>query len=244
MKIVYILLVIILLGANYFVLGQKTEQATGDNILRVNLSALVFRNISVEYERKISSRRSITLNIHTIPTGKLPYQTLAQKLVDKAYVDLNLAEIGSVGSTATYRFYGKKGAFRGMYLAPMINYNSYKSTLPIQYNTGKTGLFSGNINAITGGVQLGIQCKIAGRVYLDFWIIGPSYGVSWGKLSFNGALTVNDIAIIKAEIEDLKGSLPFYVISSYDINSMGGSIIEQGPWAGIRGLGINLGFRF
>ena len=244
-KISILILIISLLAWDNLLLAQKPDSSTGNNILRVNLSALIFRNISVEYERKINDRHSLTLNIHAIPFGKLPFQSEAQKLIDKTYVDMNLAEIGVLGATASYRFYGrKKGVFHGFYFAPMINYNNYKSTLPIQYNNGKTGLFMGNISAITGGIQAGIQCMLFKRVYLDVWIIGPSYGFSSGNLNFNGPLTINEQAILSAEIEDLKGSLPIYVIGSYTVNSTGASIAEQGPWAGLRALGINLGFRF
>ena len=94
--------------------------------------------------------------------------------------------------------------------APMLNYSSYKTTLPIQYNNGKTGLFTGNINAITGGLQLGSQFKLSNKFYLDIWIIGPSYGVSSGNLVFTGPLNPNEQAILKIEIEDLKNSLPFF----------------------------------
>ena len=240
---------VILLGTFYFAgstIAQKESIVSKDNnVARFNVSALVFRNISVEYERKLDQRHSLTINFHTIPYGALPFVSYAQKLIDKVYVDLALARIGSVGGTASYRFYSaKKGVFNGFYFAPMVNYTSYKTTLPIQYNNGKPGLFNGNINAITGGIQAGVQFKITGPLYLDLWIIGPSYGVSSGSLDFSGPLSVNEQAILMAEIEDLKGSLPFYVISSYKISSTGASISEQGPWAGLRGLGVNIGFRF
>lgn len=225
--------------------AQKSQPGSGSNLVRVNLSALVFRNISVEYERKVNHRHSVTFNIHTIPFGKLPFQSFAQNLIDKAYVDMNLAKIGSVGATASYRFYNRKrGVFGGFYFAPMLNYNRYNSALPIQYNSGKTGLFTGNINTFTGGLQVGAQYKLAQNIYLDIWLIGPSYGFSSGTLNFNGSLSINEQAILSAEIEDLRNSLPIYVIKSKDVNSNGATIIEQGPWAGLRGLGINLGFRF
>lgn len=241
---VCLLISIFLINAE-FSEAQETKATAGNDIIRVNLSALAFRNISVEYERKLGERNSLTLNIHAIPFGSLPYVSLAQNLIDKAYVDLNLAKIGSVGATATYRFYSrKKGTFRGFYFAPMVNFNSYKTSLPIQYNNGKTGLFDGNITAITGGLQAGIQIPFGKHIYLDLWLLGPSYGISNGHLNFTGNLSINEQAILSAEIEDLKNSLPIYVISSYNVNSSGATITEQGPWAGLRALGINLGFRF
>ena len=223
----------------------QNDTPAGSNILKFNLSGLVVRNISFEYERMITKHNSITLSIHTLPYGSLPFQSSAQKLIDKAYVDLNLARISSTGANVSYRFYShKKGTFHGFYLAPMVNYNSYKTALPIQYNNGKTGLFTGNINAVLGGIQLGTQLNITHRIYLDLWLIGPSYGLCSGNLSFSGTLNNNEQAILKAEIEDLKGSLPIYILGTPVINENGASIPVQGPWAGIRALGINVGFRF
>lgn len=243
MKRSSVLLYLILLLPSQLLYAQK-DSSNAKQVVRVNLPAIIFRNISVEYERKLNFRHSLTLNIHVIPYGSLPFQSEAQKLIDKVYVDMNLAKVGSVGATASYRFYGRKGVFHGFYFAPMINYDSYKTALPIQYNNGKTGIFTGNINAVTAGVQLGYQCALARNIYLDLWIVGPSYGLSYGNLNFNGPLTINDQAILSGEIEDLRGSLPIYVISSYKVSASGASIVEQGPWAGLRGLGINVGFRF
>ena len=225
--------------------AQKIGSQEKSNILKFNVAGLVVRNVSVEYERKTGSRNTFTFNFHTIPYGSLPFISSAQKLIDKAYVDLSLAKLGATGANVSYRFYSKKkGAFSGFYFAPMLNYNSYKTTLPIQYNNGKTGLFTGNINAITGGLQLGAQIKLSNKIYLDLWIVGPSYGISSGSLVFNGPLTVNEQAILKAEIEDLKNSLPFYILGTPDVNSQGATIPESGPWAGLRALGVNIGFRF
>ena len=243
-KIWIVVLVSLFIASGDALLAQKSESTQG-NFMKVNLSGFIFRNISVEYERKTGERTSFAFNFHTIPFGKLPFQSLAQKLIDKAYVDLNLAEVGNTGATASYRFFRrKKGVFNGFYFAPMVTYNSYKTALPIQYNNGKTGFFTGNIHAVTGGIQAGVECRLSGKLYLDIWLLGPSYGFSSGNLRFDGPLSINEQAILSAEIEDLKGSLPIYVISSYQVNSTGASIVEQGPWAGLRGLGINLGFRF
>ena len=246
MKNYFLVLILTVFCRNIQICNAQQSNSTGGNdIVKVNLSALAFRNISVEYERKVSDRNSLTLNIHTIPFGSLPYVSLAQNVIDKAYVDLNQAKIGALGATATYRFYSKKkGTFRGFYFAPMLNFNSYKTSLPIQYNNGKTGLFDGNITAITGGMQLGVQIPFGKRVYMDLWLLGPSYGISNGHLNFTGNLSINEQAILSAEIEDLKNSLPIYVIKSYQVSSGGATITEQGPWAGLRGLGVNFGIRF
>ena len=216
-----------------------------NNILKINLSALVFKNISVQYERKIAKSISIAANVHYIPFGNLPFLSSIEKAIDDPSINVDKIKLGSFGVTPEIRFYiGKKGALRGFYIAPFANYTTYKTDLPIDYDT-KTGIFNGSIKTITGGLLFGAQWKLGKSVYLDWWIIGPNYGKGNGDLNFAAALSPSEQIDLRSKIEDIRADAPFdKIIESYSVDNNGAKIKVSGPWGGLRGLGFNLGFRF
>ena len=106
-----------------------------NNIIKLNLSALVVRNFSVQYERKVAPKIAVAIAFHILPFGKLPFSGTLSDMVDVNNVAFNKANIGSFGIIPEVRFYpGKKGALRGFYVGPFINYSHYKTSLPIDYN--------------------------------------------------------------------------------------------------------------
>ncbi|MBC7890020.1 MAG: DUF3575 domain-containing protein [Ferruginibacter sp.] len=229
-----------------FAQKQDTAKESQKNtIVKINLSALVFKNISVQYERKIARNISIAANVRYIPFGKLPFLSSIEKAVDDPSVPVKKAKLGAFGVTPEIRFYvGKKGAMRGFYVAPFGNYTRYKTNLPIDYS-GKTGIFNGNISTITGGLLFGAQFKLGKSVYLDWWILGPNYGGAKGDLILTTPLSASEQAELADQIEELKADAPFNkIIDSYTVGSTGALIKARGPWAGLRGLGFNLGIRF
>jgi hypothetical protein len=222
--------------------AQQTSDSS--NVIKINLSALLMRNISVQYERKISPKMALALDIHLLPFGKLPYQSVVSDIVDVSNIDFTRANIGAFGIIPELRFYpGKKGALRGFYFGPFVSYSRYKTDLPINYSS-KTGIFNGDISTITGGLQIGIQSKLSKKIYLDIWIIGPNYGGSSGNLVFKGNLDEVEQSALRFSIQDVKDNFPIKFIKSYKVDQNGGDINVKGPWAGLRGAGINLGFRF
>jgi len=228
---------------------DKPKESPKNNILKINLSALVVKNISVQYERKVAKRISIAANIHYRPFGQLPFLSTIEKAIDDPSIPVNQLKWGGVGVTPEVRFYvGKKGALRGFYLAPFANISRYEADLPIEYSNGminKTGIFNGNISTFTGGLLLGAQWKLSKSIYLDWWIIGPNYGSAKGDLILTTALSPIEQTELRNQIDDLIANAPFdKIVDSYSVNSSGATIKAKGPWGGLRGLGINLGFRF
>lgn len=226
--------------------ADKKGDVERNNILKVNVSALFLKNISLQYERKISRKFTVALGAHTLPFGKLPFNGLMKRVIDDPSVPIDDFRIGASGITPELRWYvGKKGAFRGFYLGAFVSFNQYKTDLPIQYdNDTKTGVFNGTLKTFTGGLQLGAQWKLGNRVYLDWWIIGPNYGRGSGRLAFAGALTQADQDDIRQAIDDIRNDFPTDPIESFQVNSQGASIDVKGPWLGLRGMAFNLGFRF
>ena len=217
--------------------------AQNKNAIKVNLPALVIRNISVQYERQISPKSSVAIAFRTLPYGKLPFANTIADIVDNSYVQFDKMNVGSFGVTPEIRFYlSKKGAMRGFYLAPFANFSTYKSDLPIEFNN-RTGSFNGKVSTITGGLQLGSQFRLSNSLSLDWWIIGPNYGGASGDMNFIGALSSSEQAELRTRLEEIKQDAPLNIIESYTVTGNGASIQVKGPWAGVRG-GLNLAFHF
>ena len=228
---------------------DKPTESSKNNIVKINLSALVVKNISVQYERKVAKRVSVAANVHYRPFGQLPFLSSIESAIDDPSVPVNQLKWGGVGVTPEVRFYvGKKGALNGFYFAPFANISKYKADLPIEYSNGsidKTGIFNGSISTVTGGLMLGAQWKLGKSVYLDWWIIGPNYGNAKGDLVLTTTLSPSERDDLEQQIKDLKADAPFdKLIESYKVTSSGATIRAKGPWGGLRGLGFNIGFRF
>jgi hypothetical protein len=189
----------------------------------------------------------VALQLHTIPFGKLPLESTFKSSVDNSDVEFNKFKFGSFGVVPEFRYYlSRKGALHGFYIGPFFSYTNYKMELPISYTSGatnKTGIFTGKLNAATGGLQFGAQFSLGKNVVLDWWILGPNYGSATGTLNFVGTLTNAERDDLQTELNDLKNDAPLNTIKSAVATNNGATIVAKGPWGGLRGLGINLGIR-
>ncbi len=227
--------------------AQGTDSARiRKNQIKVNLSALVFTNFSLQYERQVGRKTTVALGANMRPFGTLPYKTLLKKALNEDAVNLDKLKLGVWGITPEFRYYtGKKGAMRGFYIGPFFSYRQYKSDLPIKYdNDTKDGVFSGTLKSYTFGLQFGAQWKLGKHVHLDWWILGPNYGSARGDLIFTSALSPADQQDMIDKIENLKDDLPVKAIDSYQVGPTGASIKVKGPWAGLRGMGFCVGYLF
>lgn len=251
MRIIKLLLVL-LIFSNQAISQQKIKiKQTGTvndkkNIVKINLPALLFKNISVQYERQIGKRTSVAANFHAIPFGELPFQSVFKDIGNSSEVQYSQFKLGSFGVVPEFRYYvGRKGALHGFYIGPFINISNYKLNLPISYsNNTRTGIFDGTLNSVTGGLQLGAQFRLGKNVTLDWWILGPNYGSANGTLNLSTALSPSEQSDLRTQLENFKNDAPLNTIQSYTVSSTGASVVAKGPWGGLRGLGLNLGIRF
>lgn len=88
--------------------------------------------------------------------------------------------------------------------------------------------------------MIGAQFKLGGRVYLDWWILGPNYGSSNGSLSGKKSMSPSEQQSLRDELNDLDIPLTKF---TYTVDANGANADNKGPWAGIR-AGINIAFRF
>lgn len=233
--------------------GDETKSTTGDNIIKLNIPALVFKNFSVQYEHKLGHKQSLAISARYRPVTGIPFQKAVEDYIGDSSIRVDLGKIGNIGINAEYRFYlGKKGDMRGFYIAPMLAYNNYKGDVPVNYydyvnnkRIDKTATFKGSMNTVTAGLQIGAQWKLGEKIYFDWWIAGPSYGISRGDFNFTGSLNDIERISLQFELEKIKQTIPLVNVEIPSNPDANGAVFKvQGPWAGIRAFGLNLGYRF
>jgi len=222
------------------------EPAPLKNIVKLNLPALALKNISIQYERAVARKVTVAGTFRYMPTGSIPLKSVFVDLADDPDTErqLNNLKVGNIAFMPEVRYYfSKKGAFRGFYLGLFANIARYNADLVFEYDDAsvtKTIPMSGNVTSITGGLMIGAQFKLGGRVYLDWWILGPNYGSSNGSLNGKKSMSPSEQQSLRDELNDLDIPLTKF---TYTVDANGANMDIKGPWAGIR-AGINIVFRF
>jgi len=216
------------------------------NIIKLNLPALAFKNISVQYERAIAKKMTVAGTFRFMPKGSIPFKNSIIKLADDPETErqLNNLEVGNMAFIPEIRFYvGKKGAFHGFYFAPFASIARYSANLLFEYDdigVTKNIPLNGDIKSFTGGLMLGAQWKLSKAVYLDWWILGPNYGSSKGDISGKKTLTASEQQSLRDELDALDIPLTKF---TYTVDGNGANVNFNGPWAGVRS-GICIGINF
>ncbi len=227
------------------------------NFVKFNLTSILLKNYSLQYERVLTKRVSAAISFRFMPYTTIPFKSTIINMAefeDQESIDmLNSAQFANYSITPEVRFYlGKKGYGRGFYIAPYYRYAAYETqNLEFSFETGdemdpnpqiqKIDL-KGSITSHTGGIMFGVQWALGKHVSLDWWILGAAYGVSSGVL--NGiptpAIPQEDIPDVKREIEEME--IPM-VEKTVSVTSNNVRVDLTGPWAGIRS-GIVFGIKF
>jgi hypothetical protein len=214
--------------------GIQEYEVRGMNIIKANLTGLLFRSYGGQFERVINRRISVGLSYRNMPEGPIPFRNAVINQVadgDQETIDqINSLRIKSMAITPEVRFYlGKKGFGNGFYLAPFYRYATHEaSNISVDYQG-------------TGGAN---QIDMSGKqIVLDWWILGPHYGGGNGDLRgvSSTPLTPSEQADLQNELENL--AYPFGVKATVSVNANGATVQMKGPVAGVR-AGIMLGFRF
>ncbi|MEJ7695040.1 DUF3575 domain-containing protein, partial [Daejeonella sp.] len=215
---------------------QKTTVEGGKNLVKINLLSLPVRNISLGYEHQIGRRVTAALGFRVMPKGGLPLRSTISDLIDDPETDrqLDKLEIGNVAFTPEVRFYLGKEVMRGFYLAPFVRISSYNVDVPIEFDVNGTTQvmpLSGKLNTFTGGLQIGSQWRLGGKMYLDWWILGPQYGSANGAIDGKKALNAQEQQELREELQDIE--VPFAETTT-TVNASGARLDIKGPWAGLR----------
>lgn len=248
MKPIFLALTAFLFTTSVSLYGQILKPSK--DYLKINLTALVFKNYSFQYERSVSRHVSLALGLRTMPSSSLPFKN---SLIDAnnnpdTKQAIEALRLKNFAATPEIRFYlSAKGFGRGFYMAPFYRYASFTaSNMKFDYtnssNTQSSIFLGGKLTANTAGILFGSQRAIGKFLCLDIWIFGPHYGS--GNGNFSG---IASTALTSAEQDEIRRSLNDLDIpltkKTVTVNSSGASLKLDGPWGGIR-AGLSLGVRF
>lgn len=167
------------------------------NLVKLNLPNLAFGNLTLNYERILSARNSVALNV-----GYIRPQKPISAFDDAFEIDeVEPGEFSGLTATAEYRIYGKKkGAGRGFYIAPYARYANHK----LAFNTTIEDNFtnaSTQLSAVGLGGQIGAQWLIKDRIVIDWGILGIAAQWYTFKSTFTAVDSEIDFDEIRAELE-------------------------------------------
>jgi hypothetical protein len=224
----------------------------GKNVIKVNLSSIALDHYGLQYERVTGKKQSIAIGFGISPNVDLPFKS---NLLDQfegnadAKTAIESTKFTKITITPEYRFYlGKKEAPAGFYVAPFIRYTYMNLSQDYKFtpssNKPHTAHLEGKFSGIGGGILLGAQWMLGRHVTLDWWIVGPFYGVM--KSDFHGTddmsdMSAQDKADLESDIESV--DLPLWEVDA----TVGNNVVDaklKGPFYGVRAFGISLGYRF
>ncbi|NCI47002.1 hypothetical protein [Sediminibacterium soli] len=221
----------------------------GKNIVRWNLGSLALRNYHFTYERSITRMFSLSLSYRTMPKGSVPFQSQLENAIKSKEINFGKMEMGNTAWTVAGRVYFGLGRMKGFYIEPYLRFANFDISAPVKYTitsgpaTGqsKEALFNGKVKSTSPGLLLGWQFQLATKLVLDVQILGGHYGHSNGDLNFAATLTNDERDALQKSINDIKAD-PFKIQGT--VSNSGAVIKTDGPWAGLRGANIGIGFRF
>lgn len=234
---------------------QQPQKAYQRNIIKMNLSSLAFKNYNFSYERLIGRKTSVLAGFRTMPQTNIGGLKLSDKIAivtkdEQMQEDLSLVTVSNNTYTAEIRFYGgrkpgAKGFYFGLY-GRKANFNvDYAYTYETATNSYAIPLQTKS-NGLGGGFLMGAQFAIAKRVMVDMYILGAHYGKLKGNVTANANLSGLS-ADERMELQDALNELlvvgdTSFLTTTVSSNGVSGSI--SGPFAGVRGLGLSVGFSF
>ena len=224
------------------------------NFLKLNLTALVLKNYSLQYEKAVTRKISLAASFRVMPSGSIPLQKTVLKIVDKNNADPDTRDaiesltLGNIAITPEVKLYlSKRGHGRGFYLGLFYRYAKFavdKILFDVETSPGVSRKidFSGSLSSNTGGLLFGAQWPIGKSFSLDLWLIGPHIGSGNGLINAIPAtpLTTIEQNDLRMTLEDLDIPLTRKTVS---VSANAASLKLEGPWGGIRS-GLSFGVRF
>lgn len=238
-KILFLLLCLPMFAGAQSLIGGK-------NILRWNLGSLALRNYHFTYERSLTKRLSLSVSYRTMPKGSVPFQSQLEKAINSPDINFGKFEMGNTAWTVAGRAYLGLGRMKGFYFEPYLRFANFDLTAPVKYTASgvtKEANFIGNVTSTSPGVMIGWQFQLATKLVMDIQILGGHYGTSKGDLNFASTtpLTTQEQDALRQSLANIKPD-PFKFTSTVTV--AGAQIKTDGPWAGVRGANIGIGFRF
>lgn len=220
------------------------------NIIKLNLSSIGFSNFGVQYERALGGKVSFALQGRYMLENTLPGASqLSNYSSDTSNIFASFT-MSSWAITPEFRFYVRR-ALKGFYIAPYARIRSVEFNYPISYiddnNKAQKVNTNGSFLTFGGGLMFGSNFRIGKYISLDWFILGGHYSTTTLDVkSYSSAtLSVNDQQDIRTDLEELRKPLSSFIQNySYTVSSNQIGIKGTMNSFGLRGAGLNLGFRF
>lgn len=240
--------------------GQVQDEASGPvmpdrkNAVKINLTSLLFSGISVQFERVITPRLSLSAGVNYRPEGQLPFSGFIKNtFIDEDELNarrfLDETMLSYMAITPEIRFYpGSNGAPNGFYIAPYLRYGSWDMVSQIEFDRGDDPpadlRLSGDLSYYGGGLMLGFQ-RARNRMTVDWWLLGPFIGSVDGNFVARGS---ENVALTEQEKRDIEQEINEIDTGIIDLSAKIGDdrvdVLIGGGILGIRAIGFTIGFRF
>lgn len=240
---------IAMLSLQFMAQAQDNPDASSaygnQNILKLNLTSLGFVNVYLQDEYTLNGSSSVALGLSYMPSRSLP------SVVIDNDPNGNAGNISFSGFSITpeYRWYVKKHAPKGFYLAPYLRYTKYTTdSYSFSYDRSGTNgtvkdvaTLEGSLSGIGLGLMIGDQFKLGDHVTLDWWIIGAGYSSSKIEMSGTGNFSTSQQEDLRTEIDGM--DIPFGDLEK-DVTASSVKITYKTGLPSIRGFGLAIGYIF
>jgi len=222
------------------------------NFIKFNLTSALIKNFSLQYERVLSRNFTTAISFKMMPESNLPFTDLIISLsdVDDPEAEDVIENLHTSNFTVTpeVRFYtGKKKYGRGFYFSLFYRYGRFDikgADVSFEDDAGDDIELniSGNVSSHTGGLMIGAQWGLGEHMCLDWWILGPHFGVSSGDITGLSSVPLSEEE--QQEVEDELNDIDIPMFSqTVNVTSDKTTMSFNGPWGGLR-MGLSIGIRF
>jgi hypothetical protein len=176
------------------------------NVIKFNPTPMILwdlRNITFSYERILSPRQSVSLELGYLVMPRLFDDTIS------SLINITSHQKQGVNVTMEYRFYLTRLNVRpipaGLYIGPYLTYYGYRFRNGLEIlnpNDSTNGMLEGNYWSFNLGIELGYQFVLWKRWTLDMVLVGPSVSYYGGKTQIAGNLSAEEIEQINEDLYD------------------------------------------
>lgn len=225
------------------------------NVIKLNATQLIARNVSFQYER----------GFHKNLSGALGFSVLMKRQAPSFFGDedpsgegLRSPQLKGFAITPEFRFYpGRKEerqAPHGFYLGLYYRYAkyTYTSSYTEYFKNGKT--YSYDLEAIykggTAGLMMGSQWLIGKHFSFDWWILGAGFGLGKFSMEASGSGFIMNNAEqeeVNASVEQQLNDVELLQFPGTKITTTSSSVKVTAsglPMLSVRAFGFCFGFSF
>lgn len=240
------------ISSSFMRMDYDDEQAR--MVVKMNISQLVLKNISLQYEYGFHKNMSGALGISFLMKRDAPEFFTEE---DPTGEGLRNTALKGFAITPEFRFYpGAKEehqAPHGFYIGAYYRYSKHTitSTHTENFSNGKT--YSYNMEAsykgANAGLMIGSQWIIGKHFSIDWWILGGGAGKAKFQMEATGAgfiMNSQERAEVKESVEQELADVAVLGFKT-EVTTTGNSVkaaVNGLPMLSFRGFGICLGFAF